>query len=328
MKGSRFVGFGVALALLVAQKNWVAAQSPAVGSEAPVAHEVMDFGQHRGGGEGQGLSDLTLFNFFTAGWDEDSVKRVRATGTPDYALLRVQTNFMEREFRVNYFYEQSINSKTRADLNSMDAFIAYAFNRRFMIEVLGNYQWFDDRGKKADQDGTTAQIVGRVQLIDIESSSYTFNCRLITPNRGTGETQTTISYGMAGYEDLAYWLGLNKVGIYYSFLFDSLAGPRAAGAKQTDVGYDISIAKTLVSQDVPFIGGFTPFVEFFAQTDLDGVNAGHTVATITPGIRFNLGHSDRVNFGKDNWILFGVDLPVAGPRPYDAIYRFTYIKNF
>jgi len=83
-----------------------------------------------------------------------------------------------------------------------------------------------------------------------------------------------------------------------------------------------------VSQDVPFIGGFTPFVEFFAQTDLDGSNAGHTVVTITPAVRFNLGKSDRVNFGKDNWILLGVDIPVSGPKPYDAIYRLSYIKNF
>ncbi len=253
---------------------------------------------------------------------------MRETGTPDYALLRVQTNFMERELRFNYFYEPKINSKTKSDLNSMDGFIAYAFNRRFMIETLGNYQWFDGRAKGKDMDGATAQIVGRVQLIDTESSSFTFNFRVITPNRGTGETQTTISYGMAGFEDLAYWIGLDKVGLYYSVLFDSLAGPRAAGARQTDVGYDISIAKTLLPQDTPLLGGFTVFLENFAQTDLDGANSGHTVVTLTPGVRFNLGKSDRVKFGKDNWILFGVDLPVAGPRPYDAICRFTYIKNF
>src|SRR5260370_37657295 len=53
-------------------------------------------------------SDLTIFNLFTAGWDEDSSKRVRATGTPYLALLRVQTNFMEREFRLNYFTQQNI----------------------------------------------------------------------------------------------------------------------------------------------------------------------------------------------------------------------------
>jgi hypothetical protein len=28
------------------------------------------------------------------------------------------------------------------------------------------------------------------------------------------------------------------------------------------------------------------------------------------------------------WLLWGVEIPVAGPKPWDAIYRFTYIKNF
>jgi hypothetical protein len=279
-------------------------------------------------GGGGSLSDLTLFNFFSAGWDEDSSRRVRETGTPDYALLKVQTNFMEREFRVNYFYEPAINSAKRDDLNNMDAIMAWAFNRRFMIEVKATDQWFDDRGKTADQDGTIASLVGRLQLIDTESSSYSFNFQVNTPNRGTGQTQATYSYGLAGFEDLGYWLKLNKVGFYYSFLFDSLDGPNEVGATRNDVQYDIAIAKTLVAQDVPLIGGLTPFVEFFAQTNLDGATASQTVVTITPAVRFNLGKSDRVNFGKDNWILFGVDIPVSGPRPYDAVYRLTYIKNF
>ena len=36
----------------------------------------------------EALSDLTLLNFFSAGWSEDWAKRHRATGTPDFALLR------------------------------------------------------------------------------------------------------------------------------------------------------------------------------------------------------------------------------------------------
>jgi hypothetical protein len=133
---------------------------------------------------------------------------------------------------------------------------------------------------------------------------------------------------LAGFEDLACRLNLNRVGLYYSVLFDSLAGPRAPGAKQNDVSYDISIAKTLTDPDTPFLGNFTVFVENFAETRLDGDHAGRTFVSITPGIRFNLGKSNRINFGLDNWLMLGVDIPVAGPKPWDAIYRFTYIKNF
>jgi hypothetical protein len=328
MKGSHLASLGVALALLVIPNNRACAQNPGAWTETPVVNEFSEVGGSLHGAAGQGLSDLTLFNLLTAGWDEDSTKRVRETGTPDYALLKVQTNFMEREVRLNYFYEPNINNTKKSDENDFDALIAWAFNRRFMIEVFGNYQWYDERGTKGDIDGATVRLVGRLQLIDTESSSYSFNFQVAPPDRGTGETQSIFSYGLAGFEDLAYWIGLSKVGLYYSFLFDSYAGTHEVGQRLNDVGYDITIAKTLTSQDTPFIGGFTPFVEFFAQTDLDGTTAGHTVATITPAVRFNLGKSDRVHFGKDNWILLGVDIPVSGPRPYDAIYRFSYIKNF
>jgi hypothetical protein len=278
--------------------------------------------------ENRELQDLTLGNFFSAGWDDEFSRRVRPTGTPDYALLRVQTNFMEREFRVNYFYENNLHSKTRENLTNLDVFIAYAFNRRVMIEVLGNYEWVDGRGKSPDTDGGDPQLIGRVQLIDTLTSSYSFNFRAIAPNRGLGEKQTTFSYGLAGFEDLSARFNVNRVGLYYSFLFDTFAGPGEKGVRRNDVGYDITIAKTLTDPDFPIFGSFTVFVENFAQTDLDGDNSGHTNFTITPGVRFNLGKVAGVKLGLDNWILAGVDIPLAGPHPWDALYRVSYIKNF
>jgi hypothetical protein len=274
------------------------------------------------------LQDLTLRNFFTAGWDEEFNKRIRPTGTPDLALLRVQTNFMEREVRVNYFYQNNIHTKTRENLDNLDAFIAYAFNRRLMVEVLGNYQWVDARGKTRDTDGGAPQFIGRVQLIDTVTSSYSFNFRVLAPNRGIGERETTFSYGFGAFEDLSAYFDVNRVGLYYSVLFDSLSGPGEKGARRNDVGYDITIAKTLTDRDFPIFGTFTVFAENFAQTDLDGSNSGHTIFTVTPGVRFNLGKVGGIKLGLDNWIMAGVDIPLAGPHPWDATYRLTYIKNF
>lgn len=271
--------------------------------------------------------DLTLGNFFSAGWDEDFTRRSSEGRAPDLALLRVQTNFMEREVRVNYFLEDNLKSKTQQNVQDVDAFIAYAFDRRFMLEVFSNYEWVDARTGH-DTDGPAAQLVGRVQLVSTAESSYTFNFRFVAPDRGIGQTQTTFSYGLAGFEDLTEWLGLYRVGLYYSALFDSLAGPGAAGATQNDVAYDITIAKTLTRPDTPFVGNFTVFVENYAQTNLDGDNAGRTLVTVTPGVRFNLGKLPGVKLGLDNWVMGGVDIPVAGPHPWDATYRLTYIKNF
>jgi hypothetical protein len=271
---------------------------------------------------------LTLWNFWSAGWDEEFTRRSSEGRAPDLALLRVQTNFMEREVRINYFFQDNIHSKKRRNIQNLDYFIAYGFNRRFMLEVVGNYEWVEGRGKNLEVDGAAPQLVGRVQLISTPESSYSFNFRVISPNTGIGEHQTTLSYGLAGFEDLTERLTLYRVGLYYSVLFDTLAGSHDLGARQNDVQYDLTLAKTLTPPDTPLVGNFTLFVENFAQTDLDGDHVGRTLATITPGARFNLGKLPGLKFGLDNWLMGGVDIPVAGPKPWDATYRFTYIKNF
>jgi hypothetical protein len=271
--------------------------------------------------------DLTLANFFTAGWDEEFTRRSSEDRAPDLALLRVQTNFMDRELRINFFNENNVHNKTQSNLYNLDYFLAYAFNRRFMLEVLGNYEWADGRGKSPDTGGDAARLVGRVQLISTPSSSYSFNFQYISPNNGFGTRDSTLSYGLAGFEDLTRF-GLYRMGLYSSVLFDTFTGPHAVGARLDDVQYDVTIAQTLTKPDTPIFGNFTVFVENFAQTDLDGSNARHTVASITPGVRFNLGKLPCLVFGIDNWLMFGTDIPVCGPKPWDAIYRFTYIKNF
>jgi hypothetical protein len=280
------------------------------------------------GRENRDPPNLTLGNFFSAGWNEEFTRRSSENRAPDLALLRVQTNFMEREFRINYVFVNNFRNKTQSNGNSEDAFIAYAFNRRFMLEVLENYQWFDGRGSTPDASGPTARLVGRVQLISTPESSYAFNFQWITPDPGLGIHQTNFSYGAAGFEDLTQRLGLYRVGLYYSALFESLEGPHALGAKQNDVQYDITIAKTLTPPDTPLIGNFTVFAETFAQTDLDGNHEGRTLLSLTPGVRFNLGKLKGPVFGLDNWLMGGVDIPLAGPHPWDATYRLTYIKNF
>jgi hypothetical protein len=269
---------------------------------------------------------LTLWNFCSAGWDEEFTRRSSEGRAPDLALLRVQTNFMEREIRVDYALQNNFRSKTRQNVDNFDTLIAYALNRRFMVEVIGNYTWVEER-KSPDISGGFAQFVGRVQLISTADSSYSFNFKVAAPNEGLGEHQTTLSYGLAAFEDLDRF-GLYRVGLYYSVLFDSLAGSAPVGAVQNDVQYDITIAKTLTPPDTPLIGNFTVFVENFAQTSLDGSIPGRTLASITPGIRFNLGTVRGLKMGLDNWVMGGVDIPVAGPRPWEATYRLTYIKNF
>jgi hypothetical protein len=278
------------------------------------------------GGEEDPLP-LTLWKFFTEGWGQEFTRRSSEGRAPDLALLRVQTNFMERELRINYAYTNNFHNTKQSNLNNLDYLIAYAFDRRFMVEVVGNEQWIDGRGKNPDEAGPTARFVGRLQLISTADSSYSFNFQVNAPDPSLGQHQTTWSYGLAAFEDLT-GLGLYRVGLYYSALFDSLDGPHAAGATLNDVQYDITIAKTLTRPDTPLVGNFTVFLEAFAQTNLDGQLKDRTLVSLTPGIRFNLGKLGWPGFGLDNWVMGGVDIPVSGPHPWDAIYRLTYIKNF
>jgi hypothetical protein len=333
---SRWAVCGV-VALLLAATGRALAQAPAGGAPDDDARPFLSMSTSdatRDEPLGAGASgrqadppDLTLRNFFTAGWNEEFTRRSSEDRAPDLALLRVQTNFMEREVRINYFFQDNLHSAKRASIDNLDYFIAYAFNRRFMLEVLGNYEWIEGRGNNPDLSGPQGQLVGRVQLISTANSSYSFNFRFISPQTWLGQDTTTISYGIAGFEDLTP-LGLYRVGLYGSVLFDTLAGPTPAGATRNDVQYDLTLAKTLTKPDTPLIGNFTLFVEHFAQTNLDGAVPGRTLVTITPGVRFNLGKLPGIKFGLDNWILFGADIPVSGPVPWDATYRLTYIKNF
>jgi hypothetical protein len=285
--------------------------------------------------------DLTLWNFFSLGWNDEYTRRSSEDRAPDMALLRVQTNFMEREFRINYVFTNNLNSRTRENLTNLDYFIAYAFNRRLMIEVVGNYQWVDGRGTNPDLSGQAARFVGRTQLISTPDSSYSFNWQVTSPDFSLGVHETLLSYGLAGFEDLTRF-GLYRVGLYGSVLFDSGVGPHntvgdpffkplsglPATTVRNDAQYVLTLAKTLTPPDTPLLGNFTVYVENFAQSNIDGNRPGTTQVTITPGIRFNLGKPKWNNIGIDNWLLFGVDIPVAGPRAESAIYRFSYIKNF
>ncbi len=55
------------------------------------------------------------------------------------ALLHVQTNFLEREFRFDTYSQQNLSSDSNKSVQFMDALIAYGLDRRFMLEVVGNY---------------------------------------------------------------------------------------------------------------------------------------------------------------------------------------------
>jgi len=285
------------------------------GLEAPAAPVLLAPERHA---TTQRLSDLSIGNFFTEGWNQDWEKWRHHT--PDMALLRVTTNFLERELRADYVKTDVAHSATTDSTDFVNVLMAYALNRRLMLEVIGNYQW-NDRTNGTEVSGSGAGFLARFQLVENADQSYSFQTRVSAPNTGIGGTQTSLQFGLAGWQDVHAWVpALGKFGLYYSFQYENLLGNHAATATKNDLSYDVSFAETWTTPSTKFFGNFTTFLEFFGQTFLDGASSGKTNVTVTPGFRFW--------FIPENSISFGVDFPVSHLPAIHNVYRATYILNF
>ena len=300
----------LALAFLSsASRAWSAEDASAVKESAPATEEA----------PAAELPNLTLLNFFSEGWAQPWAKRHRYT--PDMALLRVTTNFLEREFRLDYVLTK-VNSNPKVSATDVaNALIAYGLDRRFMIEVITNYQWnVSPSGSTTGTNGPSGGLLARFQLVDTPGQSYSVQARVSSPNKGIAQAQTSMTYALAGWQDVHEWIrALGRFGLYYSFQYENLLGPAKKGASQNDISYDLSFAETWTSAATPVFGNFTTFVEGLAQTILDG-SSPHTIFSITPGIRFW--------FVPENSLSLGVDLPVSDAPPFSAVYRATYILSF
>ncbi len=263
------------------------------------------------------LSDLTFANVFSTGWDEPWTKRPRGDGTPNMSLLRVQTNFLVQLFRTDYAHQDNLGTSGIRGTDSLTGILEYALNRRLMLAVIGNYAWVESR-RLSDTSGATGGAFVRLQLVDTATSSLAATLKVAAPNHDLGEKDTTVSFAIAGWRDLAS-LGLKRTGLYYHVQEETLAGPVKAGGRRNDLTYAVSLAKTWTSPDSLF-GNATTFIEAYGKTDLDGNDSGHTVLTLTPGV--------RATFAHRHIVMAGVEFPVTNPQPFDRIVRLTYIYNF
>jgi hypothetical protein len=263
------------------------------------------------------LSDLTFSSTFSTGWNEPWVKRPRGEGTPDMSLLRVQSNLLGQLFRADYAHQDKPGTSSIRTTDSLTGILEYALNRRLMLAVIGNYGWVDSRWS-SDASGATGGAFVRLHLVETAASSLATTLKVVAPNHDLGEKDTTVSFSIAGWHDLAQ-LGLKRTGFYCHVQEETLAGPTKPGARRNDFTYDVSLAKTWTSPDSLF-GNTTTFIEAYGKTDLDGKDSGHTVITLTPGV--------RATFAHRHIVMAGVEFPITNPRPFEQIVRLTYICNF
>lgn len=79
------------------------------------------------------LSDLSVGNLFTTGWDERFVKRPHPDGAPDLTLLRVQSNLLLSSTRTDYFCERTVDSSRDRSIQFVNELVEYSLNRRLML---------------------------------------------------------------------------------------------------------------------------------------------------------------------------------------------------
>jgi len=291
------------------------AAAPSTADEPPLSGggEVADLPS-----DARPLTDLTLGNLFSEGWSDPWQRESRET--PSMALLRVLTSHLAKRFRVDYVGTDVANNPKFDATELTNVIMAYALNRRLMVEITGTYQW-NLPPSGIGVNGAAGALLARFQLVDTATQSYTFQTKLVTPNKSLGQTQTSLQYGLAGWQDMHALLpALGRFGLYGSFQYESLLGPRKAGAATNDVSYDISLAETWTSPATPVFGNFTTFLEAYATTLLDGATAGKTTVSLTPGVRFW--------FLPQSSLTVGVDVPVSHAPTFHKAARVTFIQNF
>ena len=270
------------------------------------------------GEQAERLSNLTLANFFSEGWDDPWQREPRYT--PDMALLRVITNHLAKRFRVDYVGTDVANNPKLDATELGNVIMAYALNRRLMLEATVTYQW-NVPPSGASTNGAAGGALARFQLVETPTQSYAFQTKVVAPNKALGQTQTSIAYSLAGWQDMhALVPALGRLGLYASVQYENLVGPHKAAAATNDVSYDISLAETWTSASTPAFGNFTTFLEAYATTLLDGATAGKTTVSLTPGVRFW--------FLPQHSLTLGVDVPVSHAPTFHTAVRATYILNF
>ena len=154
-------------------------------------------------------TELTLSNFFSAGWDQPySFRTSLPDGAPDLPLFTLVTNFLARVSRTDYFYETELGKSPTKDVQFLDEYVDYAFNQRVMLSVFGNYTELDQRDSRYEA-GRAAGGQLRFQLVDTQTDSDALNFRVDSPDQGLGNHSTKISSSITGWRDLSQ-LGVGR----------------------------------------------------------------------------------------------------------------------
>jgi len=259
----------------------------------------------------QNQSDLTLQNLLTAGWCDDYHPGQVSGGAERIILFRTLVPFQVRDLVGNYRFALEARP-SGVNENELGPEILLPLNRRLMVGAELAYAF--DGDNRPGTGGASAAMTAALQLVDTACAAANFQVSLNEPGReDLLDHRLFLGMALAGFRDLGARFGLQG-----SAGFNIPLGSSHEAGGDVELTYAVALTKTL-TDDLPWLGHFTPFVELAGATDL-GITERHTLITILPGAEWEV--------VRRWWLALGVEVPLTGPRPFDLGVHFSVIRAF
>jgi hypothetical protein len=258
-------------------------------------------------------TDLTLDNFFCAGWNERFEERPTEERAVRVPLFRTKLGFLEREVRAMYRFANRADHGA-ADEHELEVEVDLPLSRRFMLEFSPEQTWRDGKGTR-DWDGARWTSLAVLQLVDTVHTAANVQFNVSTPMKnGSEEDATRLGLSCAAFRDLG-----DRVGFQAHFGHDFLVGGEAGDGARFEMNYAVALTKTL-TEETPWLGNLTPSLELAGVTALEGGTTGRTNLSLVPGVQWEL----REHW----WVTMALEVPLTGPRPFEEGLHFSIYREF
>ncbi|MDO8136792.1 MAG: transporter [Candidatus Brocadiales bacterium] len=261
--------------------------------------------------------ELTLSNF-TQGWLTPWQEPEEGPNqSPCFRLLKIPATVFEREVRMNYSFTNN-EEDGKLDEHEWELEFEMPVSRRLLIEVEPKILYVLPEEEDNHSGLGDTSFIARIMLMETLDTTLLSVFGVTFPtgdeDRELGGGKTLLSPGLGFWKDLGGCFALHSF-----FGADIPVGGTTHADPDLTVTYGAALTKTLTPKDMPFLGDFTLFVELNGGSDV-GSSRDHTLVSILPGIRWNLGH--------EFWLMPGVELPLIQRDELDERVRFSILKDF
>lgn len=251
---------------------------------------------------------LLGFHNLREGWNESWIPPgPGSSGSLRGIWVGAPNGFFSREVDTSYSFLKGIRGGPDEHVGAITLFTP--LSRRLEIGI--NVPFLDsvDFATGSQTSFGDVRIVPRVMLLEDKDTSVSAGVIIRTP---TGETRT--GNGLTAIDPfIVLWSDLGqkwqaRAGLDLTVPIDKGAFP---GFPDAVLSANVSIGKTIGLSEHGFLTDVTPYVAInFHQPFNSGDD--DLLISFTPGARITL--------AKNCWLIGGVEIPVTGPRPFEAVY--------